>query len=168
MVKGRRVKLIDTGEYGNSLEAFKAPNGKYYSSEIAWTKVNRNKALYKQIYTDLQEILDINTSDPVPPVILKMISPYKERYDIIAEIFARNKTNIHESFRIKEIRNPWYQAKYIQAVIENGYNTIKKEFEQVAAAQHEQNIEPPTDISALGHKNHSKDVTKLVGGFSWT
>ena len=33
---GRKVKLQDLNIYGNSDNAFKASNGKYYSSEEAW------------------------------------------------------------------------------------------------------------------------------------
>ena len=104
----------------------------------------------------------------MPPIIIKVIGKYKNRYDIVAEIFAREKVGIKESIRSKEITNPFNQSRYIQAVIDNNYNQIKSEINELAKINHEQYIEAPTDISNLGRKNRSKDVSKLVGGFSWT
>ena len=164
----RKVKCQDTGGYSTSDVAYKAPDNRYYSSLNAYEKIQKGKQLYKKIYADLQEILGLNEAEPVPPIIIKVIGKYKNRYDIVAEIFAREKVGIKESIRSKEITNPFNQSRYIQAVIDNNYNQIKSEINELAKINHEQYIEAPTDISNLGRKNRSKDVSKLVGGFSWT
>ena len=164
----RKVKCQDTGEYSTSDVAYKAPDNKYYSSAEAYEQMQKHRQLYQKIYSDLQEILGLNEAEPVPPIIIKVIGKYKNRYDIVAEIFAREKVGIKESIRSKEITNPFNQSRYIQAVIDNNYNQIKSEINELAKISHEQYIEAPTDISNLGRKNRSKDVSKLVGGFSWT
>ena len=90
----RRVKYQDTGEYGTDVAGYKAPNNKYYSSAEAYEQMQKHRQLYQKIYSDLQEILGLNEAEPVPPIIIKVIGKYKNRYDIVAEIFAREKVGI--------------------------------------------------------------------------
>lgn len=169
-MKGRKIRLKDTGEIGNSLEAYKGEDGKYYSSKEAYDVLVNRRNLYKEIYSLLQNILGIDESCPVPPVIIKLVNKYSERYDIIKEILLRDGDSLNQSIKSKEINNPFNQARYIQAVIENNYGIIENEFDMIAKAklQRQDYHEPPSDISHLGHKNKHKDINDLIGGFSWS
>lgn len=161
MVKGRRVKLIDTGEYGNSLDAFKAPNKKYYSSQKAYENIERNKTLYREVYKQLQEILEIDTS--IPPIIIKEINQYKERYDVVLEILLRFGSNTREALRSRHIENSFNIARYIGAVIHNNFREVEREMDELTTVLRERRLEEPVDLTGIGCKNQQKDLMKFIG-----
>lgn len=157
----RKVKYQDTGEYGTNEAGYKAPNNKYYSSKQAYDNIIKNKELYKDVYKKLQDILEIETS--VPPVIIKEISQYKSRYDVVLEILVRTEETIREGIRTREIENSFYLAKYIVAFIKNNYRAVEKELDELTKVIRERHIEPYVDISDRGCKNRNKDLMKFIG-----
>lgn len=164
----RRVKCVDTGEYSTNDVAYKGQDNRWYSSQSAYETILASRERFKKIYSLLQDILSISNTDPVPPVIIKAISKYKNRYDIVEEVLAQNMQSVREAIKYKEITDPFQQSRYILAVIENNYSRIKEEMQQLRELKRRRNIEAPSDISDLGRKNKSRDVSRLVGGFSWT
>lgn len=164
----RRVKCVDTGEYSTNDVAYKGQDNRWYSSQSAYETILASRERFKKIYSLLQDILSISNTDPVPPVIIKAISKYKNRYDIVEEVLAQSMQSVREAIKYKEITDPFQQSRYILAVIENNYSRIKEEMQQLRELKRRRNIEAPSDISDLGRKNKSRDVSRLVGGFSWT
>lgn len=164
----RKVKCVDTGEYSTNDVAYKGRDNRWYSSQSAYETILASRERFKKIYSLLQDILSISNTDPVPPVIIKAISKYKNRYDIVEEVLAQNMQSVREAIKYKEITDPFQQSRYILAVIENNYSRIKEEMQQLIELNRQRNIEAPSDISDLGRKNKSRDVSRLVGGFSWT
>lgn len=164
----RRVKCVDTGEYSTNDVAYKGQDNRWYSSQSAYETILASRERFKKIYSLLQDILSISNTDPVPPVIIKAISKYKNRYDIVEEVLVQNMQSVREAIKYKEITDPFRQSRYILAVIENNYSRIKEEMQQLIELNRQRNIEAPSDISDLGRKNKSRDVSRLVGGFSWT
>lgn len=157
----RKVKYQDTGEYGTDVAGYKASNNKYYSSRQAYDAIIKNKELYKKVYNKLQDILEIETS--VPPIIIKEINQYKERYDIVLEILLRIGEDIREGLRAKSIENTFMIAKYISACIGNHYKEVEKELDELVTVMRERHLEPPVDLSDRGYRNKRKDLTKFIG-----
>ena len=54
----RKVKLQDTGEYGMSDVAYRAPTGKYYSSQAAFEKIDKNKRNETEEPTNIEAIVE--------------------------------------------------------------------------------------------------------------
>lgn len=117
--------------------------------------------LYREIYSQLQLILDTKT---VPPIVLKEIKKYQDHYDIVLEVLRRFGDNFRESIRARNIENSFYVARYIAACIENHYRTIEKEFAELQQHTKERTVEAPVDISTVSHTNKHKDLSALIGG----
>ena len=157
----RKVRFVDTGEYGTSDQGFQAPNKKYYSSKNAYDVIVADKEAYKGVYFQLQQILEI-PDKPVPPVVLKEIIKYKGNYEVVQLILKRVGEAIREGLRTRHIENGFHAAKYIATFIGNQYSSVVRELESYTEIK-ERDYEAPVDISDRGHRNRHKDLSKLIG-----
>ena len=170
MAKGRKVKYVDTGEYGNSLEGFKGEDKKWYSSKSAYDMIMLAKQQKRQCIDKMGEIMDIGADGFVPPVIVKMFGKYdKVGFDVLYETLCEQEKSIKWALNTKDFKSDYQAAKYIDAILGNNYRKVKDRLDnqkRMKAAQHDPETEQ--DEIEFNRVNKNKDISNLVGGFAWT
>lgn len=169
-MSGRRVKYVDTGEYGNSLEGYKGADGKYYSSQTAYDRIIEVRRQKRQCIDKIGEILDIGANEFVPPIMVKMIGKYnKVGFDVLYEVLCEQEKSIKWALDTKNFRNDFQAAKYIDAILGNNYRQVKDRMDnqkRMKAVRHDSETEQG-EIE-FNRVNKNKDISNLVGGFPWT
>lgn len=167
---GRRVKYVDTGEYGNSLEGYKGADGKYYSSQAAYDRIVEVRQQKRQCIDKIGEILDIGANEFVPPVMVKMIGKYnKVGFDVLYEVLCEQEKSIRWALDTKNFRNDFQAAKYIDAILGNNYREVKNRMDaQKRAKRIDKTPEVERSEVQFNRVNTNKDISFLIGDDSWT
>lgn len=167
---GRKVKYVDTGEYGNSLEGYKGADGKYYSSQAAYDRIIEARRQKRQCIDKIGEILDIGANEFVPPVMVKMIGKYnKVGFDVLYEVLCEQEKSIRWALDTKNFRNDFQAAKYIDAILGNNYREVKNRMDaQKRAKRIDKTPEVERSEVQFNRINTNKDISFLIGDDSWT
>ena len=167
---GRKVKYVDTGEYGNSLEGYKGADGKYYSSQAAYDRIIEVRQQKRQCIDKIGEILDIGANEFVPPVMVKMIGKYnKVGFDVLYEVLCEQEKSIRWALDTKNFRNDFQAAKYIDAILGNNYREVKNRMDaQKRAKRIDKTPEVERSEVQFNRVNTNKDISFLIGDDAWT
>lgn len=167
---GRKVKYVDTGEYGNSLEGYKGADGKYYSSQTAYDRIIEVRQQKRQCIDKIGEILDIGANEFVPPVMIKMIGKYnKVGFDVLYEVLCEQEKSIRWALDTKNFRNDFQAAKYIDAILGNNYREVKNRMDaQKRAKRIDKTPEVERSEVQFNRINTNKDISFLIGDDAWT
>ena len=161
----RRVKCRDTGEYSTSDVAYKAPDGKYYTSEAAYLLSEKRKE-DRGLCIDLwYEILQYQAWQKMPSLVfskLKSWEPYG--YDVIYATMLGERDSIDWALTNKRFSNDPQCIMYLSAIIENHLNDYykiainAKKKEEVA-----HKVEVEDDSAMIQVQRTRKDVSNLLG-----
>jgi len=168
-MKGRRVKYVDTGEYGNSLEGYKGFDGKYYSSQAAYNHIIEVRQQKRQCIDKIGEIMDIGANEFVPPVMVKTIGKYsKIGFDVLYEVLCEQEKSIRWALDNKSFANDYQASKYIDAILGNNYREVKKRMD---AQKRTQRVDKTPEVEQtevqFNRVNKNKDISFLIGDNSW-
>lgn len=162
----RQVKCQDTGEKSTSDKAYKAPNGKYYSSKEAYQEIFIQKEARNECIAYLYELLDYDDI-PAPTVLYKLLDEMKKcGYDVILTTLEQCEDKIKWALDHKEFNNEYNRIKYLMAIVRNNVvDVYKVKQDQKKAAiidiknyQHQTN-----DYNIGGTSGKGRDVTKFLG-----
>ncbi len=169
---GRIVKIWDMGTKGDMNDAYKAPNGRYYSSKAAYEEIVKNSENRKKCIDFMMEILGYESQMKPNTYIFKLLKELEPfGYDVIYETMMKVSKDIAWALNTKQFINETAEIKYIFAIINNNVMDIYKEkqhmqelFKQQAkviefkAAQHSDE-----DYDIGSHKRKGHDVSGLLG-----
>ena len=118
---GRRVKIQDTGQYGNSEEAFRAPNKKYYSSEEAWQNIQLNNQYRDKCIQFVMDLLGYRPGMKLPTLTYKKIKEYEEPYglDVLYETMLSCEQSCTWALQNKQFTGEVAKIMYIFAIFQN-------------------------------------------------
>lgn len=162
-LKGRKVKHQDTGEYGNSLTSYKAPNGKYYSSESAYKTIKEDNEYWLKSMNALMEILGYEQGMKLPSAAAKKFSEYrgygmKNVYDVIMQC-KENRT--FDWIARKEFSSEWGRVSYYSTVIVNKVAEQYKNPKPFTPANAEvPSFEDDEEVKHVNKKRH--DVSAFI------
>ena len=160
----RRVKCQDTGEYSTSDCAYRATNGKYWSSEAVYQQWVENKEWRQRSIDTLFEILGYQSGMTVPGVLWKNFAKYEKMgYETVYETIIGERKNIEWAMQNKEFKSEAGLISYICRILENHmmdyYKTIQtvKKQKQINEA-----MQLPEDIEIQNKKQGSRDISRFL------
>lgn len=154
----RKVKLQDTQEFCYNTEAFKADNGKYYSSQEAFLKIQKENQ-YRQ------ECINLAYNDflslPISKYFLKRLSEHKAySYEVIFNCLNSEKNTIKSAMNKINFDSEYHKINYLIACIDNKIDKYKIPIFKKT------NINNDIDLSNFKEpiiKKQTKDVSKFLG-----
>lgn len=129
---GRRVKLIDLNIYGDSTNAFKAPNGKYYSSEINYEKIKQENEYRQKCILYIHNLIGYELDQKLPTTVYKFISEYGKSYsyEALYHTMISQEKSAQWSLETKEFKTENSKVVYLFAIYRNNimteYRKLKK------------------------------------------
>ena len=168
----RQVNIIDTGQKGWSDESYKAPNGKYYSSEEAFLNRIKKVSLKNQCIDRLMELLDYQPGMKLPTYTYKKIKEYEKPYgyDVLLNTINAQEDSIKWALKNKDFGSETAKIMYIFAIIQNNAMTEfqKKVRLERAKREQEKTLKTVEDLDMTPVEvEHKKDVSSLLGDVSW-
>lgn len=163
---GRRVKLVDKeGEYGDNATAFKAPNGRYYSSEEAYQNIQKNEDYRQKCISKMFEILGYESYQKMPSIFYKHLNEWKGYgFDVVFETILRVEPNINWALNTKDYQTESIKIMYFDRIIENNLNDVKKEFDMKKKINHrlDQDVYDVVDLELSNKQQKTKDISKFL------
>ena len=160
------VKCCDTNEKKPKEECYKAPDGKYYTSEKAYNIVKKSKEDWLECIDNISTILGYHKGMKFPttlPKRLKQLEGYG--YDVVLETLMQNYKEISWSLVRRQFNSEYGRIAYVFGIIEHNilpvYNK-KQHYEKALENMSTKTIEN-MDLSNIGNHKTSHDVSKLLG-----
>ena len=124
---GRVVKIWDMGTKGNSDSAYRAPNGRYYSTKAVYDAMVQKNTERQRCIDAIRALLGYE--DGMKPntyifKLLKEIEPYG--YDVIYETIHTKAKDICWAFSKKSFNDETGKIKYMFAIINNSIMDVYK------------------------------------------
>lgn len=166
----RRVKCQDSGEYSTSDIAYKAPNGKYYTTADAYERIESDKIARQSCISAFIEATDWKQYWSQPTVFFQQLPVWAEAYGYAAihKTILAEKDSIAWAIEHKDFKNAYGIQKYVNAIIANNLqehaellrDARKKEIRQdIISVNRDNNI----NQSLIKVQRKSTDVTNLLG-----
>ena len=133
----RQVKCRDTGVLVSSADAWKAPDGKYYSSQGAFEHLMFEKTYRQKCIEELGNILGYSKDQKFPTIVAKKLKEYETYgYEVVFETISNKKQVIINSISNKDFTSEYNKTSYIMAIITNSINDIYKQHQDKKKLQH--------------------------------
>ena len=160
----RRVKCQDTGEYSTSDCAYRAANGKYWSSEAAYQQWVENKEWRQKSIDVLFEILGYQPEMTVPGVLWKNFAKYEKMgYETVYETIIGERKNIEWALHNKTFNNESGMIMYVCRILENH---MMDYYKVIQATKRQKKINEamqlPQDLEIQNKKQESKDISRFL------
>lgn len=165
----RSVRLVDTNELSTSDISYKAPNGKYYSSEEAYNKWDLNKKMRIKCVEKMYDLLNYKSFMKIPSLFYKKLSEWEPYgYDVV--LICMNSVNDKVSWIIKnkDFQSETAKILYLCSVFENNMTDALKEKarkERMKESSLKNNVKEieDVDLSKVGTSKRGHDVSSLLG-----
>lgn len=128
----RKVKCVDTGEQSTSDLAYKAPNGKYYSSEANYKQWEENKTYRLKCIDKMYEIMEYKPKMILPTYFFKKLKEFEGvGYLALYNTMITQSKSIEWALKNKDFGSETAKVMYITAILNNNvmdeYKKIVKE-----------------------------------------
>ena len=158
----RRVKCQDTGEYSTSDVAYRAANGKYYSSMAGYQQLEEQKVNRKKCIDALFEILGFDKDIIVPTILFKNLKSYEKMgYDVVYDTIIEETKDINWALQNVNFQNTNGMIMYVCKILEGHMVDVyqRKKFERCHAKRPDV---APIDIEIHNKKQKSKDISRFL------
>ena len=167
----RQVKLQDKGIMGTSDNAFKAPNGKYYSSKEVWEFLHHENELRIKCLEKLSEYMGYTNVQQLPTIANKRVKEFKDRwgYDVLLTTIEEQEDRIRKAMT-KNFESDGSAVIYIFAILNSYIGPVyrRKAYEEKQQSQMNRSFEVE-DKPFIQETKQAKDVSGLIGGDNlWT
>ncbi len=133
----RQVKCRDTGVFVSASDAWKAPDGKYYSCREAFERLESEKESRKRCMEELGNILGYVKGQKFPSIAAKKLKEYEVYgYDVVLETILLKKQIIINSISNKDFTSEYNKTSYIMAIITNSINDVYKKKQREKSLKH--------------------------------
>lgn len=123
----RQVKCRDTGMLVSASDAWKAPDGKYYSSQGAFKHLENEKMYRQKCIDEIGDILGYIKGQKFPTIVAKKIKEYEVYgYDTVLRTILDKKQTILYNLCNKTFASEYNKVSYIMAIITNSINDVYK------------------------------------------
>lgn len=165
---GRKCKCQDTGEYSNTDVAYRAPNGKYYSSEKAWNLYDKNLQYKNKIIDEMYMILQYKSFMKIPSVFYKYLKEWEDfGYDVVLDTINKQKDAFDWALKNKTFKSESAKLIYMSMIIQNNLIDSYKEKQRLQKVIDDtQNKTASIDFGTIidfETKTKERNVTSLVG-----
>ena len=163
----RQVKCRDTGVLVPISDAWKAPDGKYYSSQGAFEHLENEKMYRQRCLEELGNYLGYHDGQKFPTIVAKKLKEYEYYgYKTVLETIIIKKNDIVYSISHKDFASEYNKVSYIMAIITNSINDVKKKIDKEQRLQHISNnaitSEEVKSIQAPTNCGEVHDISKFL------
>lgn len=132
----RQVKCQDTGVLVSALDAWKAPNGKYYSSQGAFEHLVKEKEYRQKCMEKIGNILGYTKGQKFPTIVAKKLKEYETYgYDTVYQTILGKEQDIYNAISNKDFASEYNKTSYIMAIITNSINDFYKKKQSVESSK---------------------------------
>lgn len=165
----RKVKLQDTGEYSTNDVAYKGSNGKYYSSEAAYKKIETNTEYRKRCIEGMYALLDYQDYMKIPTYFYKRLKECEGYgYDVVFRCMKMKARDIQWALANKDFDSEIGKMMYIWAILDNGMNDALKavvaerreEERKLKNTKVEESVNVDLDITDV--EQHTVNISKFL------
>ena len=162
------VKLHDYNNDGkiDRANAYKAPNGYYYSSEQAYTETIQREALRKKCIDKMYELMEYKDFMKMPTIFFKKLKEWEAYgYNVVYAAMRLSEDAAQQAIRTKDFASELNKVSYLSAIIQNKLNdAFKAETRNAKIASDSPKMEID-NIENIGRKSQStSSVADLLGG----
>lgn len=161
------VKLHDLNndERIDRKDAYKAPNGYYYSSEEAYQEATKQKKMREECIKYMYDLMGYKTSMKMPTIFFKKLKEWESYgYSVIYKAMCLAETSLVNTLQHKEFKNESNKVSYISAVIANQLNDALKIEKRKIIIDHDLPEILTDDLNSIGIRHNDKSVRGLIEG----
>ena len=163
----RQVRCRDTGVLVSISDAWKAPDGKYYSSQGAFEHIENEKKYRQKCLEELGNILGYHEGQKFPTVLAKKLKEYEYYgYNIVLQTIITKKSDIEYAIKCKEFASEYNKVAYIMAIITNSINDVKIKIDKEQKMNRvSSGVIVPDDIEVINpstEQNNVRDISKFL------
>ena len=163
----RQVKCRDTGVLVSASDAWKAPDGKYYSSKGAFEHLMNEKTYRQQCLEELGNILGYHDGQKFPTVVAKKLKEYEYYgYKVVLKTIITKKSDMEYAISHKEFASEYNRVAYIMAIITNSINDVKRKMDEELKAEHVSESAITAEDVALANvpaeRGSVRDISKFL------
>lgn len=163
--------LVKLHDYNNDSkidrkDAYKAPNGFYYSSEEAYQTTIQREQQRKQCIDKMYNYMGYQSFMKIPTIFYKKLKDWEGYgYHVIYRAMLLAESSIQKALTSKEFDSEFNKVTYLSAIIQNQLNdALKLEKREKSVKADTPKIEID-NISNIGRKaNPATGVADLLGG----
>lgn len=163
--------LVKLHDYNNDSkidrkDAYKAPNGFYYSSEEAYQTTIQREQQRKQCIDKMYDYMGYQSFMKIPTIFYKKLKDWEGYgYNVIYRAMLLAENGIQRALTSKEFDSEFNKVTYLSAIIQNQLNdALKLEKREKSVKADTPKIEID-NISNIGRKtNPTTSVADLLGG----
>ena len=163
--------LVKLHDYNNDSkidrkDAYKAPNGFYYSSEEAYKTTIQREQQRKQCIDKMYDYMGYQSFMKIPTIFYKKLKDWEGYgYHVIYRAMLLAESGIQKALTSKEFDSEFNKVTYLSAIIQNQLNdALKLEKREKSVKADTPKIEID-NISNIGRKaNSATGVADLLGG----
>lgn len=168
----RKVKLQDTGEFGMSNTSFRAPTGKYYSSEESYNKFQKNKDYREKCIHKMYEVLGYKSGMIIPTYFYKDLKSFEGvGYEALYETMNGKSNDVDWALKNKNFTSETGKVMYVMAIYKNNVMDFYKGI--IARDRANQSVVEKVNVEIndieinTTTKQKGNDVSSLVGDDDW-
>lgn len=163
----RKVKCVDTGDQSTSDLAYKAPNGKYFSSEENYLKWEENKNYRLKCIDKMYEVLGYSPKMIIPTYFYKKLKEYEGvGYQALYNTMLSQDKSAHWALQNKQWTGETAKVMYLMAIYNNNVmDEYKKLVAEKRATQNNNEIVDQLEVMtglANRHVYKPKDISKWL------
>lgn len=154
------VNCVDLDEKIDRENAYKADNGKYYSSQDAYEKIKLEKKRKKWATNELISLLGFEKYKIIPTVLYKVINSYnKIGYEALCKTIVAEENVIKYGIANNSFKNDYAKIKYVEAIINNNINDIIRK-PKIEISEADDVVDDNTKLN--NPKQKQKDISQFL------
>lgn len=162
------VKIHDYNKEGkmDRNDAYKAPNGFYYSSEKAYNEAVEREALRKKCIDYMHELLDYEGFMQIPTIFYKKLKEWEPYgFNVVYKAMTLAEKSIKQALKSKDFESEYHKVSYLSAIIVNNLNDAFKIETLKRQSESSQPVIETDNIENIGRQPvKAKSVADLLGG----
>lgn len=164
---GRQVILRDLNVKGNSDNAYKAPDGKYYSSQKAYKNISVEKEYRSECIGFMYNLLGYDSFMKLPTIFYKKLQGWKPfSYRVVRKCMDNKASSIDWALNNKDFNGEVSKMMYICAILDNGMVDALKEVrkeDRIKARKVVKNESVITNEAEISNPNQqAKDISRWL------
>lgn len=164
------VLCRDLNEKRYNIDCFKAPDGKYYSSEDAYNDIANKKRKINEdrnrCINTIADVLGYDNAMPMPTITYKKMEELSSYgYDVIEETIKLNRNAIEWAIEHKTFKSEVNKIQYVFAIIQNNCKEtldIVRRQEKNKARNNVNDIDVNDTEMVVNRKQNVKDISKWL------
>lgn len=164
---GRQVVLRDLNIKGNSDTAYKAPNGKYYSSQEAYEKILTEQKYKSDCIKLMYNLLGYDQFMKLPTIFYKKLAEWEQySYKVVYICMIKKSPAIDWALSNKDFKNENSKVLYLCAILDNHmvdtYRETKRQEKKVSREVAKNKNEQINSMEIVNPVQQTKNLSRWL------